>query len=205
MANRLDGPGLLHLMSALPEVIGSFAISTGAISSLPKEITDSRIDASFIVENDYIFSDMDIGWVTTTGKVILYGSLPTGVTKPSVQLVMRKVQGLAADAPAVTLELVTSSSTNGNYLVARASNLLPGVQYTYRLYKVVSGGSDVSVYAVGAVTSYPTYSMWFQEVPRSLESGATYYVVLTRSTEPSTILSTSNTVEFTGGANVPAS
>ncbi len=203
--DRLDSAGLGYLLGQLPEWIGSFAIATGAISSLPKTISDARIDASFIVENDYIFSDMDLGWVTTDGAVILYGTLPTGVTKPSVQLVMRKVQGLVADAPTVTLELQTSNSTNGNYLVARARNLLPGIQYSFQLYKEVSGGTDVYVYGIGAVTSWPTYDMWFQEVPRSLEAGESYYVKLRRTTSPSADLATSGSVTFAGGANVPAS
>ena len=203
MADRLDNVGLAHLVGKMPEVIGSFAVSTGAITSLPKEVSDSRIGADCIVENDYIFSDMDLGWVTTTGKVILYGTLPTGVTKPSVQLVIRRVQGLAADAPAVTLELQTSSSVNGNYLVPRAQNLLPGVQYAFHLYKVVDGGTDVSVYSIGSVTHWPTWSYWFQEVARGLEDGESYYVKLSQSGVTG-YLATSNTVEFEGGANVPA-
>ena len=204
MADRLDQVGLAHLVERMPEVIGSFAVSSGAISSLPKQITDSRIGADCIVENDYVFADMDLGWVTTAGKVILYGSLPTGVTKPSVQLVIRRVQGLAADAPTVTLELQTSSSVNGNYLVPRARNLLPGVQYSFSLYKVVDGGTDEYIYGIGSVTSWPTWAYWFQEVARGLEDGESYYVKLAQS-GVSGYLATSNTVEFEGGENVPAS
>lgn len=203
MADRLDNVGLAHLIGRMPEVIGSFAVETGAITSLPKQILDSRIGADCIVENDYIFSDMDLGWVTTAGKVILYGSLPTGATKPNTQLVIRRVQGLTADAPEVTLELQTSSSTGGNYLVPRARNLLPGVQYSFSLYKVVSGGTDQYMYEIGSVTGWPTWSYWFQEVARGLEDGESYYVKLSQS-GVSGYLATSNTVEFTGGANVPA-
>ena len=203
MADRLDNVGLAHLIGRMPEVIGSFAVETGAITSLPKQILDSRIGADCIVENDYIFSDMDLGWVTTAGKVILYGSLPTGDTKPNTQLVIRRVQGLTEDAPEVTLALQTSSSAGGNYLVARARNLLPGVQYSFSLYKVVSGGTDQYVYGIGSVTGWPTWSYWFQEVARGLENGESYYVKLSQS-GVSGYLATSNTVEFTGGANVPA-
>jgi hypothetical protein len=204
MADRLDNVGLAHLIGRMPEVIGSFAVETGAITSLPKQILDSRIGADCIVENDYIFSDMDLGCVTTAGKVILYGSLPTGVTKPNTQLVIRRVQGLTADAPEVTLELQTSSSTGGSYLVARARNLLPGVQYSFSLYKVVSGGTDQYMYGIGSVTGWPTWSYWFQEVARGLEDGESYYVKLSQS-GVSGYLATSNTVEFEGGDNVPAS
>ena len=201
--DRLDSTGLGHLLDQLPEWIGSFAISTGVISSLPKTISDARIDASYIVENNYIFSDMDLGWVTTNGAVILYGNLPTGTTKPSVQLVMRKVQGLAADAPTVTLEIQDSTSTNGNYLVARARNLLPGIQYNCLLFKLVDGGTDVQVYSIGAVTGWPTYNWWFQEVPRGLEDGEDYYVIL-RQSGSNTDLAGSDPVTFPGGENVPA-
>lgn len=180
-----------------------FVVNTGAISSLPKVIQDERISADCVVENDYVFSDMDIGWVTAAGELRLYGSLRTGETKPSVQLWLRRISGLTADPYGMTLELITSSSEGGNYLVARARNLLPGKQYTFRLYKVVSGGTDVQVYGCGTVTGYPTYAMWFQEVARGLEDGESYYVTLDCIDNYGVVIATSNTVEFVGGANVP--
>ena len=176
-----------------------FTVNTGAISSLPKVISDQRIDASCVVENNYVFSDMDLGWVTAPGQLILYGNLRTGETKPSVQLWLRRIAGLVADPYALTLELQTSSSENGNYLVARARNLLPTKQYTYRLYKVVDGDADVEVYGVGAVTGWPTYAVWFQEVPRGLEDGESYYVTLDCIDNYGVVIATSNTVEFEGG------
>ncbi len=180
-----------------------FVVNTGVIDHFPKVIQDSRIDASTVVENDYIFSDMDLGWVTTAGEIRLYGTLKTGETKPSVQLRLKKYPGLIADPYAMTLELVTSNSQNGNYLVARARNLLPGIQYNCLLFKLVDGGSDVQVYSIGAVTGLPTYNWWFQEVPRGLEDGEDYYVIL-RQSGSNTDLAGSDPVTFSGGENVPA-
>lgn len=201
MADRMDGTGLLHLIQRIKEMFWSFCLTTGEITQLPKVITDNRITESHIVENDYLFSDLDIGWVTTSGKLILYGTLPTGTTKPSRKLYIRKVAGLEADPVAVTLRLQESSSANGNYLVAEGKNLIPGTQYTFRLMKVVSGGTDTQVYAIGTTPSTNAYNMWFQEVPRSLEDGETYYCTL-KTTVGSETPAESNTVEFEGGENV---
>ena len=204
MPNRLDGTGLSRLVAKLKEYMYSFALNTGTISTLPMIIQDARITESHIVENDYVFSDLDLGWVTTAGKLILYGTLPSGTSKPSVKLYLRKVAGLTADAVTVSLRLQTSNSTSGNYLVADGKNMIPGTQYTWRLMKAVSGGTDVQVYSVGKTTYYPTDSYWFQEVPRSLEDGESYYVQL-KTTAGSETPAESGTVEFEGGANVPAS
>lgn len=201
MANRLDSIGLSRLWTGFKNLLGSFSISTGTISSLPMTINDSRIDASYVVQNEFIFKDVDIGWVTTTGKVILYGTgnapLPSGTTKPSVKLHMHKVHGLEADPVEVTLQFQASSSANGNYLVARGKNMIPGTQYTWYLMKVVSGGTDTQAYAIGATPSTPEYTMWFQEVPRSLENGASYYVKL-KTTTGSETPAQSSAVEFEG-------
>ena len=202
MANRLDNNGLLYFWHRLKTLLGTFSVSTGAISSLPKEISDSRIDASTVVLNEYIYADQDIGWVTTAGKVILYGTLPEGVTKPAARLWLQKVDGVEAEPVTVNLRLQTSSSADGNYLVAEAYNLIPGVQYTWRLYKVVSN-EGVYQYGIGTQTSSPQRNMWFQEVPRSLEDGESYYVTVAP-TVGSETPAQSNTVEFSGGANVPA-
>lgn len=204
MANRLDGTGLGYLIGKLKEFMYSFCLQTGTIASLPMIIQDNRITAGHIVENEYVFSDVDLGWVTTEGKLILYGSLPTGVTKPSVKLYMRKVAGLEADPVSVSARLQMSSSENGNYIVGEGKNMIPGTQYTWRIFKSVSGGSDIQVYACGKTTNYPTDSFWFQEVPRGLEDGESYYVTL-KTTTGSETPAQSEAVQFTGGANVPAS
>ena len=76
------------------------------------------------------------------------------------------------------------------------------MQYTFRLFKVVSGGTDVNVYSVGTITGYPQRSAWFQEVPRELEDGESYYVTVAPTVGEETPAE-SNTVIFVGGANVP--
>ena len=174
-----------------------FAVTTGVISSFPKVIQDSRIGTNTVVENHYVYPDMDLGWVTAAGELRLYGTLATGQTKPSVQLWLRNIDGLTQDAYLLTLRLVTTSGTNGNYLVAESRNLLPGVQYNYSLYKVVSGAGQY-VYGLGQNLGWPTYSWWINEVARSLENGASYYVVMKKAGE-NTVLATSNTVQFVGG------
>jgi len=203
MADRLDGGGLLYLWQRLKTLLGTFSVSTGTISSLPKEISDSRIDESTVVLNEYIYSDLDIGWVTVSGKVILYGNLPSGETKPAARLWLQKVNGVTAEAITVNLRLVISPSADGNYLEAEAYNLIPGVQYTFRLYKVISGGTDENVYSMGTITGYPQRNAWFQEVPRELEDGESYYVTVAPTIGESTPAE-SNTVTFVGGENVPA-
>ena len=195
MANRLDLTGLGYLLERLKVLLGSFVLSSGEITSLPKVITDSRITESYVVENDQIFTDLDLGWVTTNGKVILYGSLPSGTIKPSVKLHMKKIHGLTADPVEVSLQFQASSSENGNYLVARGRNMIPGTQYSWYLMKAVDGGTDTQVYAIGATPSTPEYNMWFQEVPRSLEDGASYYVKL-KTTTGSETPAQSSAVEF---------
>ena len=150
-----------------------FIVETGAITSLPKTITDSRITPEYIALDEILDDNVDLGWVTTDGKLILYGRLPSGTTLESKKIKLHKCYGLEQDPVTITLRQQNSSNANGNYLVAEAKNLIPSVQYTWYLYSV-SGGTETQVYAIGATTSYPTYSMWFQQVPRSLTDGTVY-------------------------------
>ena len=119
-----------------------------------------------------------------------------------MQLWLRNIDGLTQDAYLLTLRLVETSGENGNYLVAESRNLLPGVQYNYSLYKVISGGTDQYVYGLGQNLGWPTYNWWINEVARSLENGASYYVVMKKAGE-NTVLATSNTVQFVGGLTSP--
>lgn len=199
MADRLESTGLGYLFGRIIDLIGSFIIPTGQITSLPKVINNSKIDDSYVVDNPFLYEDFDLGWVTVPGKLILYGTLASGQTLPSVNLRVRKIKGLSADPVQITLREQTSGSENGNYLVAEAKNLIPSVQYSWWLMKYVDGTNDVQVYSIGATTNHPTYTMWFQEVPRSLEDGESYYVQI-KSTSGSEARTTSNTVEFEGAS-----
>jgi hypothetical protein len=128
MANRLDDSGLLYLWHRLKTLLGTFSVSTGTISSLPKEISDSRIDESTVVLNEWLFNDVEIGWVTVSGKLILYGDLPSGTTKPSSRLRLARVAGESNPAPAC----VISAEANGD-IKAAYTNLIPGTQYSFIL------------------------------------------------------------------------
>ena len=172
----------------------AFCIETGVISSLPMTITDSRITEECTVEDFVPDERVDLGWVTEDGKLILYGSLPSGTTMSSKKLRVHRVHGLTSDLRTVTLREVVSSSENGNYLVAEAKNLIPGVQYSFRLYSVEDGEATY-VTGVGTITHYPSYNMWFQQVPRGLVDGTVYKVTVGPTVSPQDI-STSNTVTF---------
>lgn len=173
----------------------NFCIVTPVISSLPLTITDARITHECTLEDFVPEENTDLGWVTTDeGKLILYGRLETGKTLPAMNLRVHRVHGLPADVRTVTLRQQNSASEGGNYLVAEADNLIPGVQYTWRLYSVANGVSTY-LYGIGATTSYPKYSMWFQQVPRSLVDGTVYKVVV-GPTLNSNDTTESNTVTF---------
>lgn len=197
--NRLDSTGLSHLIGRLTEYMYSFAVETGPITALPKVITDERITGSHVVENEYVFSDLDLGWVTTDGKLILYGDLDD--SKPSVKLYLRKVAGLEPDPVAVDIRVAISSSVNGNYIYGDGRNLIPGTQYTWRLYRVVDGGEDEYVGGVSATVPEPRWSMYFQEVANSLEDGEHYYVTL-KTTSGTEAPAVSPVITFTGGTGV---
>ena len=172
----------------------AFCIETGVISSLPMTITDSRITEECTVEDFVPDERVDLGWVTEDGKLILYGTLPSGTTMSSKKLRVHRVHGLTSDLRTVTLRQQNSNSENGNYLVAEAKNLIPGVQYTFRLYSV-AGGVDTYVYGIGTTTHYPSYNMWFQQAQRGLTDGTVYKVTVGPTVSPQDI-STSNTVTF---------
>ena len=172
----------------------AFCIETGVISSLPMTITDSRITEECTVEDFVPDERVDLGWVTEDGKLILYGSLPSGTTMSSKKLRVHRVHGLTSDQRTVTLRQQNSNSENGNYLVAEAKNLIPGVQYSFRLYSV-AGGVDTYVYGIGTTTHYPSYNMWFQQAQRGLTDGTVYKVTVGPTVSPQDI-STSNTVTF---------
>lgn len=184
-----------YAQKILDDVIDeSFCIETGPISAFPMEITDERIFEDCFCEDYVVHENVDIGWVTLEGKVILYGSLPTGTTLPSQKLKIRRYHGLTNDPRSVSLREVVSSSENGNYLVAEARNLIPGVQYSFRLYSVANG-VDTYVTGIAATTHYPSYNMWFQQVTRGLVDGTVYKVTCGPTVTPQDI-STSNTVTF---------
>ena len=183
------------------EEITCFRVDTGVISSLPKVITDSRITVQHVVLDMIPDENVDIGWVCQPGKIILYGSLPTGTTIPSPKLRVLKCIGETQDAVTLTLREQTSTGANGNYLVAEATGLTPGVQYTWRIYSV-AGGVETYVYSIGATTGYPNATRWFSEVERSLTDG-TVYLCKICPTADSSDLTTSNTVTFVGGAITP--
>lgn len=173
----------------------NFCIVTPVISSLPLTITDARITHECTLEDFVPEENTDLGWVTIDGgKLILYGRLETGQTLPAQKLRVHRVHGLPADVRTVTLRQQNRTSEGGNYLVAEADNLVPGVQYTWRLYSVANG-VDTYLYGIGATTSYPKYSMWFQQVPRSLVDGTVYKVTVSPTTDSSDATA-SNTVTF---------
>ena len=181
----------------------AFCLTTSAISSLPMNITDARITEECVLEDFIPDERIDLGWVTTAGKLVLYGNLPSGTTLPAMKLRVHRIHGLTADARTVTLRQQNSSSENGNYLVAEAKNLIPGVQYTWRLYSVANN-EDTYVYGIGSVASYPTANMWFQQVPRSLTDGTVYKVIVSPTLDSSDTTA-SNTVEFEAADLTPAS
>ena len=181
----------------------AFCLTTSAISSLPAAITDARITEECVLEDFIPDERIDLGWVTTAGKLVLYGNLPSGTTLPAMKLRVHRIHGLTADARTVTLRQQNSSSENGNYLVAEAKNLIPGVQYSWRLYSVANN-EDTYVYGIGSTASYPTASMWFQQVPRSLTDGTVYKVIVSPTLDSSDTTA-SNTVEFEAAELTPAS
>lgn len=172
-----------------------FRLDTGAITSLPKIISDARITEECWIEDFTPDANVDLGWVTQDGKLILYGSLPTGTTLASQKLTIHRVHGMTNDAVTISLRQQNSTNENGNYLVAEARNLTPGTQYSYRLYSL-SGATATQVYAVGTVVRNPSHNMWFQQVPRGLTDDTDYYCTIAVSSAPSVVLATSNTVTF---------
>ena len=180
----------------------AFCLTTSAISSLPMNITDARITEECVLEDFIPDERIDLGWVTTAGKLVLYGNLPSGTTLPAMKLRVHRIHGLTSDPVSVTLRLQVSASVDGNYLVAEAKNLIPGVQYSWRLYRVVSGGTDVLVSGIGSTPSYPTANRWYQEMVTMLSAGHDYYVTVAPTLDSSNP-ATSNTVTMVGGENVP--
>ena len=180
---------------------GWFYIETGEISSFPKTIQDARITEGCIVLDEIPDKYCDIGWMTEAGRIILFGSLPSGMTLNSKKIKLLRVNGLTNDTPTVTLRLLQTTSVNGNYLVADAKGLTPGIQYSWLLYSVANQ-VETYVYGIGAIAYGPDISRYFQEVPRGLEDGVDYLVKVGPTAEPANRV-TSNTVTFVGGANVP--
>ena len=180
----------------------AFCLTTSAISSLPAAITDARITEECVLEDFIPDERIDLGWVTTAGKLVLYGNLPSGTTLPAMKLRVHRIHGLTSDPVSVTLRLQVSASVDGNYLVAEAKNLIPGVQYSWRLYRVVSGGTDVLVSDIGSTPGYPTANRWYQEMVTGLSAGQDYYVTVAPTLDSSNP-ATSNTVTMVGGENVP--
>lgn len=153
MANRLDNNGLLYFWQRLKTLLGTFSVSTGTISSLPKEISDSRIDETTVVENEWLFNDLDIGWVTVSGKLILYGDLPSGTTKPSSRLRLVRTAGESNPAPAC----VISEETNGD-IKAAYTGLIPGTEYSWIL--TVDDEGEADYVTSGTFTaSKPTHTL----------------------------------------------
>lgn len=152
-----------------------FLINTGTITAFPKIIEDSRIDASCIVLDEIPDENVDLGYRTETGRIILYGSLPAGQSLTNKRLKLHRCAGMDNEPLAVTLRLVTSSGENGNYLVADTTHLVPTTQYSWRLYSR-NGGTDTYLYGIGTTPHYPTHSRWFSERERSLVDGTTYVV-----------------------------
>ena len=172
-----------------------FAVTTGAISSLPMTITDARITAECIVMDEMIDQQVDIGWVTTAGKLILYGTLPTGTTIASKKIKVKRCHGLTEDTVTLSIRFQASTSANGNYLIVDAGNLLPGTQYSWHLYKVVNG-TETQVSGIGSTPSCPTASRWYQEATYNLEDGVTYKAKIWPTAQSSNV-TTSGTVTFT--------
>lgn len=183
------------------EEITCFAVETGVISSLPKTITDSRVTVQHIVLDDIPDENVDIGWVCQPGKIILYGSLPTGTTLPSMKLRVLKCLGETQDARTLTLTLQVTTSTSGNSFVVEAHNLIPGVQYTWAIYHILSGGTLNHVAGIGAIAYYPTVKRWFGETVYPFTDGDSYVAKIWPTTSSSDV-TTSNTALFATGANV---
>ena len=179
-----------------------FCLETGVISAFPLTITDARIDESCIVIDEPADDDVrvDIGWVTEEGRIILYGTLPTGQTLASRKLKIRRCHGLTSEDTEVNLRLLQVTSENGNYLVAETRNLIPGIQYSWRLFSV-SGGAETYVYGIGTTPHWPSYNMYFQEVQRGLVDGTVYRIKVHPTTDSSNP-AVSNDVTFVGGSGV---
>lgn len=166
MADRLDNTGLGYLWGKLKKIFGTFTVNTGVIDSFPVIIQNSSIDESTVVENEWVFDDLDLGWMTTEGKLILYGDLPSGVTKPSVKLRLKKVFG-ETNGPKVC---VMMDNDDGDITVV-FNNLEPGTEYSYTL--AFSDGTDSSYLANGNFTpTEPTYMLLFSFGIYKFESGS---------------------------------
>ncbi len=166
MADRLDNSGLGYLWGRLKEIFGCFTVSTGTISSFPIIIQHSRIDESTVVENEWVFNDLDIGWMTVEGKLILYGDLPAGTTKPSVTLRLKKVTGESNAAKACAL-----SRTNDGDLNAVFTNLVPGTEYSYILV-YNDGNDDPYVTSGDFAPTKPTHTLTFAYETYEFEAGS---------------------------------
>lgn len=166
MADRLDNTGLGYLWGKLKEIFGTFTVNTGTISSFPIIIQNSRIDESTVVENEWVFNDLDIGWMTVEGKLILYGDLPAGMTKPSATLRMKKVYG-ESNNPKVCM---LTAMPNGD-LSAVFDNLVPGTEYSYIL--VYNDGNDDLYVTSGDFTpTKPTHTLTFAYETYEFEAGS---------------------------------
>lgn len=176
-----------------------FLVNTGTISSFPKTLEDARIDESCIVLDEIPDENVDIGWRTDTGRIILYGSLPEGQSLPNKRLKIHRCKGMSNDPLSVTLRLQTSTGANGNYLVAETTHLVPTTQYSWRLYSR-SGSTDTHVYSIGTTPHYPNRNQWFSEAEQNLTDG-TVYVVKVVPTTSGTPEAVSNAVTFVATLN----
>lgn len=165
MANRLDNNGLLYFWQRLKTLLGTFSVSTGTISSLPKEISDSRIDESTVVLNEWLFNDLEIGWVTVSGKLILYGDLPSGTTKPSSRLRLARVAGESNAAPACVISEETSGDIKAEY-----ANLIPGTTYSFAL-TIDDEGTPASVTSGSFTAQKPTHTFTLEYSEHDFEAG----------------------------------
>lgn len=193
MADRLDNTGLGYLWGKLKKIFGTFTVNTGVIDSFPVIIQNSSIDESMVVENEWVFDDLDLGWMTTEGKLILYGDLPSGVTKPSVKLRLKKVFG-ETNGPKVC---VMMDNDDGDITVV-FNNLEPGTEYSYTL--AFSDGTDSSYLANGNFTpTEPTYMLLFSYGIYEFESGSYQLNAVTFSSNTLTYVSPNNVEAEPGG------
>ena len=197
MSDRLDSTGLAHYTGEIIKKVGMFAVDTGTISSLPKVIADARIDGQYVVKNTRVFRDLDLGWVTTDGKLILYGTLEAGDSYPGVQLWLQRVDALEEEEPGCVLTFKSSTGSLGNLLSCAAENLIPGTGYTYTLYKCGDGGNDTEIDSVTNVAAKPEYSYYWSESGDELTAG--WYYATVEETVSGTLVATSTAVEFTAG------
>lgn len=196
MSDRLDSTGLAHYTEEIIKKVGCIAVDTGTISSLPKVINDARIDGQYVVKNIRVFKDLDLGWVTTDGKLVLYGTMDPGVSYPSVQLWLQRVDALDEDEIGCTVAFHTGSSSYKNYLQGTTEHLIPGTVYSVKLYKCGDGGNDTQMASSSYTATKPDPKFTWYQTTYSLTSGW-YYMTISAG---NTLLATSSAVEFTAAA-----